>query len=112
MKKELSQSGKYHQDALRIAIKMQTLYGQSISVGNLGLVAFKKKDYSTATTCFQQHIQLVQALMDVDAEVKAWISVSYSISHKLLELEFSTLFYKSLSWRQLTKQSRIMLRRC
>ena len=70
-------SAKHHQDALRIAIKMQTLYGQSISVGNLGLIAMKKLDYITAKTCFQQHVSLVQALGDDEAEVNAWIMVSY-----------------------------------
>jgi hypothetical protein len=35
---DIIQSAKYHQDALRVAIKMQTLYGQSIAVGNLGMV--------------------------------------------------------------------------
>lgn len=87
MKGDLVQSGKHHQDALRIAIRMQTLYGQSISVGNLGLVSFKRKDYNTAITCFQQHIQLVQALQDVDAEVMAWITVSdgHLLLHSLIK---------------------------
>lgn len=51
---EINASAKHHQDALRIAIKMQTLYGQSIAVGNLGLLALVKGDHSTARTCFDQ----------------------------------------------------------
>jgi Tfp pilus assembly protein PilF len=51
---ELSNAAKYYQEALRIAIQMQTLYGQSIAVGNLGMVAMNKKDYNTAKTCFEQ----------------------------------------------------------
>lgn len=51
---DINQSAKYHQDALRIAIKMQTLYGQSIAVGNLGLLALIKRDFTTAKTCFDQ----------------------------------------------------------
>lgn len=51
---EINASAKHHQDALRIAIKMQTLYGQSIAVGNLGLLAMVKGDHSTARTCFDQ----------------------------------------------------------
>jgi hypothetical protein len=47
-------SGHHHQEALRIAIKMQTLYGQSISVGNLGLLALSKGDYQTSRTCLEQ----------------------------------------------------------
>lgn len=51
---KINQAAKYHQDALRIAIKMQTLYGQSIAVGNLGMLAMKKRDFSTARTCYDQ----------------------------------------------------------
>jgi len=65
-------AAKHYQDALRIAIKMQTLYGQSIAVGNLGNLALIKNDVATAKTCFEQHLQLVQALGDSEAEVKAW----------------------------------------
>ena len=51
---DVIQSAKHQQDALRIAIKMQTLYGQSIAVGNLGLLALLKGDGATAKTCFEQ----------------------------------------------------------
>lgn len=68
----IASSAKYQQDALRIAIKMQTLYGQSIAVGNLGNLALLKRDFVTAKTCFEQHLQLVQALSDNEAEIKAW----------------------------------------
>ncbi len=54
MSGDINASAKHHQDALRIAIKMQTLYGQSIAVGNLGLLALVKKDYPTSRTCFDQ----------------------------------------------------------
>lgn len=50
----LHQSASFFQDALRIAIKMQTLFGQSIAVGNLGLLALHKHDFHTARTCFDQ----------------------------------------------------------
>lgn len=69
---DIEQASKHHQDALRIAIRMQTLYGQSIAVGNLGLVALGKKDFATVRTCFEQHLQLIQALVDPEAEVNAW----------------------------------------
>ena len=51
---------------------MQTLYGQSIAVGNLGNLALLKSDLVTARTCFEQYLQLVQALLDPEAEIKAW----------------------------------------
>ena len=66
------QSAKCHQDALRAAIKMQSIYGQSIAVGNLGMLAILKSDYKTARTCYEQHLNLVQALHDKEAEVNAW----------------------------------------
>eukprot|EP01038_Epipyxis_sp_PR26KG_P015572 gene15572-21027_t len=69
---DINQSAKYHQDSLRTAIKMQTLYGQSIAVGNLGVLAMIKGDFSTSKTCFDQHLQLVQALQDPEAEIGGW----------------------------------------
>lgn len=55
-KNEYAQAGKHYQNALRIAIKMQTLFGQSIAVGNLGMLAITKGDFSTARTCLEQVI--------------------------------------------------------
>jgi tetratricopeptide (TPR) repeat protein len=72
MTRDINNSAKHHQDSLRIAIKMQTLYGQSIAVGNLGMLALLKKDFATSRTCFDQHLQLVQALFDPEAEIGAW----------------------------------------
>lgn len=69
---DINQAAKHHQDALRLAIKMQTLYGQSIAVGNLGQLALGKRDFATARTCFDQHLQLIQALLDAEAEINAW----------------------------------------
>ena len=54
MSGDIVQGAKHQQDALRIAIKMQTLYGQSIAVGNLGMLALLKEDFVTAKTCFEQ----------------------------------------------------------
>jgi tetratricopeptide (TPR) repeat protein len=73
---DIVSSAKHQQDALRIAIKMQTLYGQSIAVGNLGMLALLKDDCSTAKTCFEQHLQLVQSLADPEAEVNAWVMLA------------------------------------
>jgi tetratricopeptide (TPR) repeat protein len=76
---DIAQAAKNFQDALRVAIKMQTLYGQSIAVGNLGLLALGKRDFHTARTCFDQHLQLIQALLDPEAEISAWKLVSWFI---------------------------------
>jgi tetratricopeptide (TPR) repeat protein len=70
--RNIVQSAKCHQDALRAAIKMQSIYGQSIAVGNLGMLAVLKSDFKTARTCYEQHLNLVQALQDKEAEVNAW----------------------------------------
>jgi tetratricopeptide (TPR) repeat protein len=51
---EVVVSAQHHQNALRIAIKMQTMYGQAIAVGNLGALALKKEDIGTSRTCFEQ----------------------------------------------------------
>jgi tetratricopeptide (TPR) repeat protein len=53
-KNEYSQAARYYQNSLRVAIKMQTLFGQSIAVGNLGMLAISKGDYPTARTCLEQ----------------------------------------------------------
>lgn len=79
---DVAGAAKRHQDALRLAIKMQTLYGQSIAVGNLGLLALSKRDFSTARTCFQQHLQLSQTLFDAEAEVNAWTLLASLCSHE------------------------------
>jgi tetratricopeptide (TPR) repeat protein len=80
MQGDLILAGKHQQEALRVSIKMQTIYGQSIAVGNLGLIALKKHDLNTAKTCFQQHLQLVQALNDKEAEIKAQDMVSIALA--------------------------------
>lgn len=36
----------------------------------------KRRDYQTAHTCFQQHLQLIQTLVDYEAEIKAYIKIS------------------------------------
>ena len=51
---EVVASAQHHQDALRIAIKMQTMYGQAIAVGNLGALALQREDVATSRTCFEQ----------------------------------------------------------
>ena len=70
------EAAKCHQNALRLAIKLQSLHGQSISVGNLGILALKKGDLTTARSCFEQHLNLTQTLEDAPAEINAWKLVS------------------------------------
>lgn len=67
-----AEAAKHHQEALRLAIKLQSTYGQAIAVGNLGLLASRQGDFSTACACMDQHLQLVQNLGDFSAESRAW----------------------------------------
>ena len=61
-----------HQEALRVAIRLQSFSGQSIAVGNLGLLAMRRDNLVTAKACMEQHLQLVQSLKDNAAETNAW----------------------------------------
>jgi hypothetical protein len=51
---------------------MQSFSGQSVAVGNLGLLAFRQNDMGTAMACLEQHLQLTQSLHCVKGEVSAW----------------------------------------
>ena len=62
-------AARHHQDALRLAIELQSQSGQSIAVGNLGALALSRGDYATAQPCLDQHLQLVHD--DPDAHVYA-----------------------------------------
>jgi tetratricopeptide (TPR) repeat protein len=70
---DFATAAKYHQDALRIAIRMQSFAGQSVAVGNLGTLSVKQGDYTTAKACIQQHLQLTQSVRDIDGECNALI---------------------------------------
>jgi tetratricopeptide (TPR) repeat protein len=63
VKGEHTIAAKHYQNALRIAIKMQTLFGQSLAVGNLGMLAFTKGDYQTSRTCFEQVCWLMSSFI-------------------------------------------------
>lgn len=53
----------------------QSFSGQGIAVGNLGLLAMRQEDYSTARACMEQYVHLVHTLKDVAAEINAWMLV-------------------------------------
>jgi len=67
----------HHQEALRMALKIQSLGAQSIAVGNLGLLAMRQGDNNTARSCMEQHLQLVQSLKDTSSEIHAWSQLGY-----------------------------------
>jgi hypothetical protein len=49
-------------------------------VGNLGLLAMRQEDYSTARACMEQYVHLVHTLRDVAGEINAWMLVSIIFS--------------------------------
>jgi hypothetical protein len=49
-------------------------------VGNLGLLAMRQEDYSTARACMEQYVHLVHTLRDVAGEINAWMLVSVIFS--------------------------------
>lgn len=70
-----NEAARHHQEALRIAIRLNSSYGQSLAVGNLGLLASRQNDLETATACMDQHLQLIQSVNDRSGEAFAWIQL-------------------------------------
>lgn len=70
---DMDAAAKHHQEALKVAIKLQSFSGQGIAVGNLGLLAIKQKEYATAQACLEQHLQLVNSLDDHTAVANAHV---------------------------------------
>lgn len=64
-------AARQHQNALRVAIRLQSAFGQSIAVGNLGMVGVRQGDLATAKACLDQHLALVRGLKDRAAESNA-----------------------------------------
>ncbi|KAF0716545.1 Aste57867_2793 [Aphanomyces stellatus] len=77
------EAAKHHQEALRLAIRLNSAYGQSIAVGNLGLLASRQNDMATATACMDQHLQLIQSVQDRSAEVNAWMQLGFLATREL-----------------------------
>lgn len=72
-----NQAARHHQEALRLAIQLNSAYGQSLAVGNLGLLASRQGDIETATACMNQHLQLIQSVSDRPGETFAWIQLGH-----------------------------------
>ena len=70
-------AARHHQDALRLAIELESSSGQSIAVGNLGSLAMRRGDLATARPCVEQHLQLARALGDAGAEVHAHLKLGH-----------------------------------
>lgn len=72
----------HYQEALRLAIQLNSAHGQSLAVGNLGLLASRQEDLDTAVSCMNQHVQLVQSVNDLSAETFAWIQLGHLASRR------------------------------
>ncbi|GLD93277.1 hypothetical protein PINS_up001869 [Pythium insidiosum] len=77
---DANEAARHHQEALRLAIRLNSTYGQSLAVGNLGLLASRQQDVETATACMEQHLQLVQSVSDRAAETFAWLQLGHLAS--------------------------------
>eukprot|EP00644_Phytophthora_capsici_P004294 jgi/Phyca11/527232/estExt2_fgenesh1_pm.C_PHYCAscaffold_170114 len=77
-----NEAAHYYQEALRLAIQLNSAYGQSLAVGNLGLLASRQNDLDTAIACFNQHLQLIQSVNDRPAETFAWIQLGHLASRR------------------------------
>uniref|UniRef100_K3WJS9 MalT-like TPR region domain-containing protein n=1 Tax=Globisporangium ultimum (strain ATCC 200006 / CBS 805.95 / DAOM BR144) TaxID=431595 RepID=K3WJS9_GLOUD len=70
-----NEAARHHQEALRLAIRLNSTYGQSLAVGNLGLLASRQNDLETAVACMDQHLQLIQSVNDRPGEAFAWMQL-------------------------------------
>jgi len=73
-------AARHHQDALRLAITLESSSGQAIAVGNLGSLATRRGDFATARPCVEQHLALVQSLGDAGAETHAHMQLGHLAS--------------------------------
>mmetsp|Transcript_11005 Transcript_11005/g.20939 ORF Transcript_11005/g.20939 Transcript_11005/m.20939 type:complete len:690 (-) Transcript_11005:219-2288(-) len=75
-------SARHHQHALRAAIRMNSLVGQSIAVGNLGLTGFAHNDLLTAKVCMERHLELSTHLRDHEGQKIALQKLGEIASHQ------------------------------
>lgn len=61
----------FHQQALKLAIELQSPHGQSLAVGNLALTSMQTGDLETARACMDKHLHLVRDLENPEAETLA-----------------------------------------
>ena len=94
---DLAHAADEHQQALRNAIHMSSLSGQSMAIGNLGMTALKGGDLDTARACIERHLQLASSLGDSNGEVHALRLLGEIASQQGEHDEASKLFMESVS---------------
>jgi len=60
-----------HQNALRHAIHMSSLEGESLACANLGMTAAQQGDVTTAKACVERHLQLANSMHDSKGQLGA-----------------------------------------
>jgi len=68
----LDQAVQNHQNALRHAIHLSSLEGESVACANLGLTGAANGEILTARACAQRHLQLATSMQDMKAESTAY----------------------------------------
>ena len=59
----MEEAATHHQQALRYAIRMSSLAGESLACGHLGMVS-RQVDLSAAKACTERQLQLARTLRD------------------------------------------------
>jgi len=60
-----------HQNALRHAIHMSSLEGESLACANLGMTGAQQGDITTAKACVERHLQLAGSMRDAKGQLGA-----------------------------------------
>jgi len=60
-----------HQNALRHAIHMSSLEGESLACANLGMTGAQQGDVTTAKACVERHLQLARSMRDSKGQLGA-----------------------------------------
>jgi tetratricopeptide (TPR) repeat protein len=89
---DLEKASLNHRQALRYAIVMASLVGESLACGNLGMVAMRMKDARTAKACLERHLKLSTALKDMRAQLEAKKELGELANTEGEYLEAATLF--------------------
>lgn len=84
----------HHQQALRCAIRMGSLAGQNIAIGNLGLTGLQHADLATARACMERHLQLSQSLDDYRGQSAAYQTLG-TIASQQGQHEEAMIYYQS-----------------
>jgi tetratricopeptide (TPR) repeat protein len=93
---DLQSATELHQHALKSAIHLSNVSGQSAAIGNLGLTAFHSLDFATARACMERHYQLSASLHDAEGQTNALRLLGEIASKQGQHEEASQLFRESM----------------